>query len=82
LLPLFGDNNQGLTSLAGELHKLTYGRIGTLNSILSRIALDLIDANDPEREIITRGMAEAKADEIAEENRFKSAIRRAAYDAR
>lgn len=81
LMPLFGDNNQGLTSLTAELHELANGRIGTLNSILSRIALDLIDANDPEHEIITSGMAKAKAAEIAEENRFKSAIRRAAYNA-
>jgi len=78
LLPLFGNNHHGLKSLTDELHELTSGRIGTLNSILSRIALDLIDANDPEHEIITRGMANAKAAEIAEENRFKSAIRRAA----
>lgn len=81
-MPLFGDNNEGLRSLTAELHELTCGRIGTLNSILSRIALDLIDADDPEREVITRRMAKAKAAEIAEENRFKSAIRRGAGNAR
>ncbi|MGY3320764.1 TniB family NTP-binding protein [Arthrobacter sp. TE12232] len=74
-MPLFGNNQQGLAALAAELHDLTKGRIGDLNSILSRVTLDLIDADDPENEVISRGLAQAKAAEIAEENRFKSVIR-------
>lgn len=74
-LPLFGDNQPGRIALAAELFDLAKGRIGNLNSILSRVTLDLIDADDPEREVITSGLAQRKAAEITEENRFKDATR-------
>lgn len=75
-MPLLGNNHQNLAALAADLHALARGRIGDLNSIVSRVTLDLIDAEDAEREVVTRGLAEIKATEIFEENRFKSAIRR------
>lgn len=74
-MPLFGNNHQHLATLAADLHTLANGRIGDLNSIVSRAALDLIEANDPEREVISRRLAEAKAAEIIKENQFKTAIR-------
>lgn len=74
-LPLFGDNQPGRTRLAAELHDLAKGRIGNLNSILSRVTLDLIDADGPEEEVITSGLAQSKAAEIIKEDRFKEAIR-------
>lgn len=80
-MPLFGNNSQGIGALAVHLHTLANGRIGDLNSIVSRAALDLIEAGDAEREVITRGLAEAKAAEITKETRFKTAIRREAAHA-
>lgn len=80
-LPLFGNNQRNLPALAKELHTLTNGRIGDLNSILTRVALDLIDADDPEAEVVNNRLAAAKAAEITEENRFKSFIHREAHHA-
>ncbi|MDT0168871.1 TniB family NTP-binding protein [Pseudarthrobacter sp. BRE9] len=79
-MPLFGNNQCRLKTLSASLHELTNGRIGVLNSLVSRVALDLIDAGNPEGEVLTRGMAEAKAAEIAEEGLFKAAIRHGAVD--
>ncbi|MEG9247884.1 TniB family NTP-binding protein [Arthrobacter sp. Soc17.1.1.1] len=73
-MPLFADNTQGLRAFASELHSLTGGRIGPLNSIISRVALDLIEADDPENETIRVQLAETKADELAHEDRIKAAI--------
>lgn len=73
-MPILGDNTHGLTRLALELHPLVKGRIGDLNATLSRAALDLIDAHDPENEVITKGLAEASALELAKEKGFKTAI--------
>lgn len=75
-MPLLGDNRQGLPKLASDLHALAEGRIGNLNSIVSRAALDLIEAGAPEREVITSRLAAAKAEEVAKENTFKTVVRR------
>lgn len=74
-MPLLGDNRHGIRALARDLHTLAAGRIGNLNSIVSRAALDLIEAGAPEREVITSRLAAAKAEEVAKENTFKAAIR-------
>ncbi|MDQ0825574.1 Cdc6-like AAA superfamily ATPase [Arthrobacter sp. B2I5] len=78
-MPLFGENQLGLKALGADLHTLTNGRIGALNSLVSRAALDLIDLRKPEDEVLTFGIAKDKAAEIAEESLFKSAMRRGAH---
>jgi hypothetical protein len=75
-MPLLGDNRQGITALSKELHTLAKGRIGNLNSIVSRAALDLIEAGVPEQEVITSHLAAAKAAEVVKEDVFKSTVRR------
>lgn len=75
-MPLFGPNTKGIAGLAVDLHAITNGRIGSLNSILSRVALQLISADDVESEILAQGIAELGAVQTLKETRFKNAVRR------
>lgn len=81
-LPLYATRPQDLKPLAGELHEMTDGSVQALNLMLTQTARELIELQDPHREIITLERLRGARLNLATEQHVKAELQKTAAKAK